>query len=46
MDEEIASIRIVPEAFDKNKEIEALSIFEVVCKVNATKSKHEGFIPW
>ena len=35
MDEEIASIRIVPEAFEKNKEIEALSIFEVVCKVNA-----------
>ena len=35
MDEEIASIRIVPEAFVKNKEIEALSIFEVVCKVNA-----------
>ena len=51
MDEEIASIRIVPEAFEKNKEIEALSIFEVVCKVNAmisktNKSKHEGFIPW
>ena len=35
MDEEIASIRNVPEAFKKNKEIEALSIFEVVCKVNA-----------
>ena len=36
MDEGIASIRIVPEAFEKkNKEIEALSIFEVVCKVNA-----------